>query len=75
MLDKLVMEYNIIPAASVMLGDQNSDMIAADLAKIGERILITKDERAVCTSFTKKYDTLFDFYQDKFLIADLDVSK
>lgn len=75
MLNKLIMEYNINPAASVMLGDQGSDIIAARSAKIGERILITKYECSDCISFTNKYDTLVDFYRDKFLIADLDALK
>ena len=72
MISKLITEYDINPAASVMIGDQHSDMLAARLGRIEERILVSKDVCPSFDNFAHNYKTLNDFYKDKFLMADED---
>ena len=55
-----------------MIGDQHSDMLAARLGRIEERILVSKDVCPSFDNFTHNYKTLNDFYKDKFLMADED---
>ncbi|EHL19342.1 hypothetical protein HMPREF9628_01526 [Peptoanaerobacter stomatis] len=59
MLIKAMNKYNISPEESIMIGDKESDIIAAKRSKIATRILIS-EEICMC-DYTKKYSNLKEY--------------